>query len=131
MNEIQVVPDKKEIIEKYLTLVALKEKTTTQINSLEVIYKTEILEAKKLLHRTKDGQMVYIPNMGNDHLLNTIRILARGGLQTDTAQKYVQEAKNRGLINELTEIISTPQAKADDDNNDNDEYADYLDNYWD
>lgn len=115
MNEIQVASTKKEVIEKYLTLIALKEKTNKEINSLEVIYKTEILEAKKLLHTTKEGQIVYIPNMGNDHLLNTIRILARGGLQTNTAQKYVQEAKNRGLINELTEIVSNPQTSNDDD----------------
>jgi hypothetical protein len=126
MNEIQLVPTTKEIIEKYLTLLALKEGTNKEINSLEVIYKAEIKQAKKLLHRTKEGEIIYIPNMSNDHLLNTIKILAQGNLQSDTAQKYVQEAKSRGLHNELVAIVNAPQT-GKPRNEDFDDYESWSD----
>ena len=60
-----------------------------------------------LVWTTKDGRRIAIPNMSNDHLLNTLALLTRG--QRDLSNPYyiplLQEARKRGILVEVDDRI--------------------------
>jgi hypothetical protein len=71
-----------------------------RMNRFEDIYEDEIKELKKEIHISKNGDIYFISEMEDSHLVNTVNLLIENGirLKNKNMKKYLNEVKNRGLI---------------------------------
>lgn len=71
-----------------------------RMNRFEDIYDDEIKELKEEIHVSKDGNIYFISEMEDSHLINTVNLLIEKGvkLKNRNMKKYIKEVKKRGLI---------------------------------
>ena len=77
------------------------------IAKLEDLYRDEIQEASKQLHRTRSGDLLTVQSMTDDHLLNTIKMYLSHNHDdfADVPKKYLDEAKSRnGMLEKILDI---------------------------
>lgn len=110
-NEIEIKIDKSLTIEenvKNLVLVEIKlAKSLKKLKQISSIYSDEVSEARKNLHVTKAGDVMFIPDMEDSHLINTVKYLFKIGIKLNSsmAKKYVNELKKRGLVSEVLDSL--------------------------
>lgn len=93
------------------------EKEGKAIKRLEAIYRDEIQEASKQLHRTRWGDLMTVQSMTDDHLLNTIKMYLTNNRDnySDIPKKYLDEAKRRdGMLEKIIAIETVIEEDEDD-----------------
>lgn len=86
-----------------------------QMSKVKSIYGDEIEEQSNNLHITKGGEAMFVAEMKDSHLINTINLLLRTGKANFSSRglkKYITEVKKRGLV---SEIINTNVAEDRDE----------------
>lgn len=108
MTELKIVTYQKELpLEQNVKNLVLFEvelnKQLKSLKKLNAIYGDEIAEQKQNLHVTKGGDVMFISDMKDDHLVNTVRLMLRNGTSFNSRKmkKYINEIKKRGLVNEI------------------------------
>lgn len=110
-NKIELFKFSKEVTEEQnikgliLNKIAL-EAALKQVDKMSELYQEEIQKQAKLLHITKEGMPMFVSEMTDSHLLNTIKaLLKRGAKFTDKAmKKYIAEAKKRNMVSDIINI---------------------------
>lgn len=111
--EIEKITDNTFLLDLVMKKYSLAIELKNIENSLS-IFRKEVAIIQNNIHVTKDGQVLYVPNMEDSHLLNTIRVVvkSRGIIG---AEKYIDEAKRRGMYQHIFEIIKTVEIEYEDD----------------
>jgi len=94
------------------------EKEGKAIKKLEAIYRDEMAEASKQLHRTRWGDLMTVQSMTDDHLLATIKVYLSHNHDdfSDVPKKYLDEAKRRdGMLEKIIAIETVIDQDPDDD----------------
>lgn len=94
------------------------EKEGKAIKKLEAIYRDEIREASKQLHRTRWGDLMTVQSMTDDHLIATIKVYLSHNHDdfSDVPKKYLDEAKRRdGMLERVIAIETVIEGNALDD----------------
>jgi hypothetical protein len=107
MTELSTIFSKDVSVTESVKALVLYEaklnKELKQIKKFSAVYSDEISEQKANMHITKDGSIMFIPDMENSHLINTVKMFIRNGfnLSSRKIKKYIDEVKKRGLVNEI------------------------------
>ena len=120
-TDIAVAENVKNLL---LTKVNLQ-KSLKQIEKFEEIYEDEIQEQSKNMHITRDGTVLFISDMEDEHLLNAIKLYLRNGYNFRTTQvkRYMTEIKKRNLVNKIIDY----KIKDIDISEEYEDYEDYED----
>lgn len=99
-----------------LTKINLK-KSLKMIEKFEGIYEDEIAEEAKNMHITRDGDVLFISDMDNDHLVNTVKALLNRGYDFRNAnvKRYMTEVKKRNLVGDIASFKPLVQEQDEDD----------------
>jgi thioredoxin reductase len=106
----------KQNVKNLITTKQAMQKALEDIKKIERVYSEEISEYKGSMHITRGGDIVFIEDMTNEHLLNTIGVFLRAGYSYNSAgaKKYVKEVKKRGLVSEML-ALEAQQVEREDD----------------
>lgn len=88
------------------------------IEKLEAIYRDEIKEASKQLHRTRWGDLMTVQSMTDDHLFSTIKVYLSHNHDdfSNVPKKYLDEAKRRdGMLEKIIAIETVIEETPEDD----------------
>ena len=73
-----------------------------RIEKFESIYDEEIEELKSEIHVSKSGDIYFISEMEDSHLINTVNLLLENKtLKSKIVKKYLKEIKKRGLVEKI------------------------------
>lgn len=110
-NNIQLYQfDKSLSTEQNIKNFILKKIEMTRIlkrmNKIEDIYGDEVSEQENKLHITKQGNAMFVSDMEDSHLINTVKILLKKGANHSSGRvrKYMEEIKKRNLVHEVINI---------------------------
>ncbi|RTL06175.1 hypothetical protein EKK58_06045 [Candidatus Dependentiae bacterium] len=86
-------------------------KKLKEIERFENIYRKELRVISNQFHTTKDGVVIHLSEMKEDHLLNTARMFYNkfGENRNSPTMKYIEEIKRRNLIDKY--LVLTNQKK--------------------
>ncbi len=121
--------DTKANVKNLITAKGALEKALKEVKMLESIYSDEMREYKNAMHITRAGEIIFIEDMDNEHLLNTVKLFIRGGMSYKNAglKKYINEVKKRGLVADILDVRGQSLDEEDDiildDNEDEEEFA--------
>lgn len=93
-------------IKKFVASKIALKKALKNMEALEELYQDEIQEAGNILHITGDGVTMFVSEMDDAHLLNTIKLFVSRGYRINDhrVKKYIDEAKKRNLAQEILDI---------------------------
>lgn len=121
-NKIEVFEFNKELTvqENVKSLITTKANLMKAINAIDQvaqIYSDEIKEETKNMHMTREGNVIFISEMTENHLLFTIRILVKAGHGYNSAKtkRYMTEVKKRGLVKRCLEVVGEDLHKNEED----------------
>ena len=78
-----------------------------QLERLFKVYREELIATEKELHRTRDGKIMTVQSMEDSHLINTIKTYMTNDDILDVPDKYLKEAKRRGIVDQVLDITMT------------------------
>lgn len=98
-------------IKKFILNKVQITKAVKQMSKLEDIYYDEVKEQEEKLHVTKDGNAMFVTEMEDSHLVNTVKFLVKMGakLKSGKVKKYMEEIKKRGLVNQIIDVEEVEQ----------------------
>lgn len=83
--------------------VAIKRRLR-DIDNIKAFYQDELSELASTMHQTRDGIIVFVSQMKDDHLIATVRMyLTNGSDLRHIPKKYLNEVKKRNLIDKILE----------------------------
>ena len=94
-------------------------KRLRDIDNIKAFYQDELNELASTMHQTRDGVIMFVSQMSEDHLIATVRVYLTNGTDLrNVPKKYLNEVKKRGLIEK---ILLTPSMLASENGLDDDE----------
>lgn len=97
--------------------VAIKRRLR-DIKNIKAFYQDELSELSATMHQTRDGVIMFVSQMSEDHLIATVRVYLTNGTDLRSVpKKYLNEVEKRGLIDKilLTSSILSSRNGLDDD----------------
>lgn len=99
-----------ELIATATTFFQAKKKVEQELlklDRIEQFYKKELNELRNQYHTTKDGKVLHLSQMENSHLMNTAALMEGKFGRRGVVNKYTNEIKKRGLVNEYFALLDS------------------------
>lgn len=96
---------KKTLLEQCLSILQQERELTLKLDEIRIkkaFYKKELSELESLSHTTRDGTMLLISDMTDEHLINTVKSCSKyKGWLDHVPDKYLNELKSRNLVDKI------------------------------
>lgn len=96
------------LVKYILTLIKDEWETASKLEKIRremKIYKKEISQIQDKLHTKKDGTIVLLSEVTDDHLILIVRMYLKDWYEIgDIPSKYLDEVKSRGLVTKVLDM---------------------------